>query len=131
MSYNFDVNEPRQVVSNTADARFTIPGLFHLLREMNESLANSIDSEYQPLGWELQDVYFRSKKTNQPYIVRLLPGDSLAHPFWTGPASARLQNELVVSIREQCPKGINFSPTRANPSGLSLWREEEEEEEQD
>ncbi len=125
MTYQFDVFTPREVIKDASNPRYVIPTLFKILREIDESVANSITSEYEVLGYCVQDVHFYSKDAGIPFIAQLHPEDSVEHPFWAG-ATLQLQIELVTTINERCPKGTHLSGTMENPQGMGFWTKKSE-----
>lgn len=125
MGKNTDQNFDTSIeITNATNPRYCVLVLLEMVREFDESLANSIESEFEPLDWGLRDVHFYSKREEQPYIAQLLPGDSVEHPFWAGPGALRMQAELITVINENLPTGVHFSGTKRNPDGMAFWTEE-------
>ena len=116
---------PREIIRDCTNARDVLPVLFRILTAIDESVANSIAAEYEPLGWGLRDVSMYSKESGSAWVVRLLPEDSVEHPFWAG-STLQLHIELVTTINERCPKGTHLSGTTKNPKGISFWTKESE-----
>ena len=116
---------PREIIRDCTNPRDVIPVLFRILTAIDESLANSIKAEYEPVGSGLRDVSMYSKSSGSAWVIKLFPEDSVEHPFWAG-STLQLHTELVTSINEQCPKGTHLSGTIANPKGMGFWTRESE-----
>ena len=120
---------PREIIKDATNARDVIPVLFRILTAIDESLANSIKAEYEPLGYGLRDVSMYSKSSGSAWVVKLLPEDSVEHPFWAT-STLQLQIELVTTINERCPEGTHLSGTARNPKGMGFWTEKSESEDE-